>query len=118
MKILFLCLSTLFIIQGCIKEDFTIENLNGNRITSLGHAGMGVGSIYPMNSFEGIMKCLTLGLDGTELDVQMTKDSVLVAFHSSDLADLTTLKGKVNSVSWSELKTANYISAPYLGYFI
>ena len=80
------------VIIACHKDEYNIVNLNGNRITALGHAGMGIGNTYPMNSYESIFKCLNLGMDGTEFDVQMTKDSVLVAYHSQDLSDETNLK--------------------------
>ncbi|UCH14727.1 MAG: hypothetical protein JSV22_01890, partial [Bacteroidales bacterium] len=108
----------LLIIISCEKEEFNIVNLNGNRITALGHAGMGIGNTYPMNSCESILKCLNLGMDGTELDVQMTKDSVLVAYHNQELSDNTNLKGLINSLDWSELNNAHYNQAPYLNYSI
>lgn len=106
------------IIISCKKEEFNIVNLNGNRITALGHAGMGVGNTYPMNSYESILKCLNLGMDGTELDVQMTKDSVLVAYHGQDLSFDTNLKGHINSLSWNEIKNTHYTQTPYLDYSI
>lgn len=106
------------VIVSCKKEDITIENLNGNKITALGHAGMGYGSTYPLDSYESILKCLTLGADGTEFDVQMTRDSVLVAYHDVDLADNTNLSGYVNSFTWDELKNAHFTQTPYLNYSI
>ena len=106
------------VIIACNKDEFNIVNLNGNRITALGHAGMGIGNTYPMNSYESIFKCLNLGMDGTEFDVQMTKDSVLVAYHSQDLSDETNLKGLINSLHWNEIKNAHYTQTPYLDYNI
>lgn len=106
------------VLVSCKKEEFTIENLNGNKITALGHAGMGIGNTYPMNSFESVLKCLNLGMDGSELDVQLTKDSVLVAFHDQDLSEKTNLKGLINSLNWSELKDAVYTQTLYLNYSV
>jgi glycerophosphoryl diester phosphodiesterase len=106
------------IISACKKEEFNIVNLNGNKITALGHAGMGIGNTYPMNSFESITKCLSLEMDGTELDVQMTKDSVLIAYHDQDLSENTNIKGLINSLNWSEIKPAFYNQTPYLNYSI
>ncbi len=116
-KTILFCL-TISIFLACEKEEFNIVNLNGNKITALGHGGMGVAQVYPMNSYESILKCLNLGMDGTEIDVQMTKDSILVAFHGYELSDKTRLKGFVNSLSWNEIKNAHYTSAPYLNYSI
>ncbi|MFT5167941.1 MAG: glycerophosphoryl diester phosphodiesterase [Saprospiraceae bacterium] len=106
------------IIISCEKEEFNILNLNGNRITVLGHAGMGISSTYPMNSYESILRCLNLGTDGTEFDVQMTKDSVLVAYHNRDLSDATNLNGLINSLNWNEVRNAHYTQTPYLDYSI
>lgn len=116
-KIIFSCI-VFFVIISCKKEEFNIQNLNGNKITALGHAGMGVGNTYPMNSSESILKCLNLGMDGTEFDVQMTKDSVLVLYHGHDLSHDTNLKGVINSLNWSEVKDAYYTATPYLNYSI
>ena len=100
--------------SSCKKEEYEITNLNNNTITVLGHGGMGLGSLYPMNSTESIKRCLDKGAHGTEVDVQMTLDSVLVAFHHQELADKTSKKGLVHSMTWQELKGAYYTDAPYL----
>jgi glycerophosphoryl diester phosphodiesterase len=109
---------TVLIISACQKKEFNIENLNGNKITALGHAGLGIGSPYPMNSLESLLKCLNLGSDGTELDVQMTKDSVLVAYHNNELSSNTNLTGIINSLNWNDIKHGHYTSTPYLNYSI
>jgi len=110
--VLLICLITI----SCSKEEFDIENLNGNEIISMGHGGMGVGNTYPIDSYESILKALNLGMDGSEMDVQMTRDSVLVAFHDQDLSDITNLSGLINSKGWSEIQDAYYTQTPYLNY--
>lgn len=71
-----------------------------------------------MDSFESISNCLNLGMDGSELDVQMTKDSVLVAYHDTDLTGNTTLEGLIHSKNWEELKNTHYTQTLYLKYRI
>ena len=93
-----------------------ILNLNNNRISALGHGGMGIGYTYPMNSFESILNCLNLGADGTEIDVQMTKDSVLVAFHDKSLEHSTNVSGQIFSKKWNEISDAVYKDPPYTNY--
>lgn len=112
MKNLVLAIVSLAIFS-CKREDFNIINLNNNKISVLGHGGMGSGNIYPMNSYESILKCLSEGADGSEIDVQMTKDSVLVAFHDVDLSEDTDYEGLIHSFTWNELKDAQYIQTPY-----
>jgi glycerophosphoryl diester phosphodiesterase len=105
-------------LSACKKEKFDIVNLNGNQIIALGHGGMGLSSTYPMDSYESLMESLNTGADGTEFDVQMTKDSVLVLYHDVDLSDNTTLKGCINSLNWNEVQAAKYNQTPYLNYTI
>jgi glycerophosphoryl diester phosphodiesterase len=102
----------------CKKETFNIVNLNGNKIITQGHGGMGPSSTYPTDSYESLMECLSLGADGTEFDVQLTRDSVLVLYHDHDLSNNTTIKGCINSLSWSEVRTARYNQTLYLNYSI
>lgn len=49
------------------------------------HDRMNVKSLYPINSMESLINTLETNADGTEFDVQMTKDSVLVLFRDGDL---------------------------------
>ncbi len=96
--------------------EFEIKNLNGDSITILGHGGMGVNSIYPLNSFESIFLSLNMDSDGAEFDIQMTKDSVLVLYHDHNLSSKTNQEGVINELYWNEVKNAQYTTTPYLNY--
>lgn len=102
----------LFIVIFCsissCQDDYDIDNLNNNRISVLGHGGMGISHVYPWNSFESIMNSLYLGADGTEIDIQLTKDSVLIAYHDKDLSERTTLSGKVYENTWEDISRASF----------
>jgi len=97
------------ILVSCQKDNFDIDNLNGNKIGALGHGGMGFGGTYAFNSFESIFNCLSIGADGSELDIQMTKDSVLIAFHNVKLEDSAHNNGNVYKKNWDEIKNTTYI---------
>lgn len=86
----------LFVLSSCAAPD-----PSGVRI--IGHGGMGDAAEFPMNSAEAILGGLGLGIDGVELDVQLTADSVLIAYHNEDLRDLTDCEGKINGHRWEEL---------------
>lgn len=103
---------------ACNKEEPDIQNLSGNKIIALGHAGMGENSLYAMNSMESILACLNSGMDGSEMDVQMTRDSVLIAFHDERLEWKTELSGLVNETNWKDLQTTSFRNLPYLDYNI
>ena len=105
-------LTSLFLFS-CQKQENIISNLNGGKIIILGHGGLGRYTPYPSNSYESILKCLEAGADGSEFDVQMTKDSILVAFHSADLSDETDGEGMINDYNWEEIKNSTYNSGIY-----
>jgi glycerophosphoryl diester phosphodiesterase len=84
----------------------------------VGHAGMGTGHALAPNSRESLLAALALGIDGVELDVQFTSDSVLVAFHDANLSISTSCSGLVNGRRWSELKACTYKDRDHSGSFI
>jgi glycerophosphoryl diester phosphodiesterase len=116
MKNVILLIVLICVSSSCQKAEFDVTNLNNNQITALGHGGMGIGYTYPLNSFESIQNCLNLGTDGTEIDVQMTKDSVLVAFHDRHLEGSTDFSGKIFDKNWNEISHTNYINPPNTNY--
>ena len=69
----------------------------------LGHGGMGIRSIQPLNSEASLLEAISYPIDGTELDVRMTADCVLVALHDNDLSLSTSCSGSVSSKRYSEL---------------
>ena len=113
----FLHIILIILFSSCQKETFNINNLNGD-ILVMGHGGMGGSHPYPMNTFESIMYCINFGTDGTEIDVQLTKDGVLVAYHDKELSNKTNKCGLVNDYDWSDLKSAYYTNVPYLNFSI
>ncbi|MEM6965736.1 MAG: hypothetical protein AAF573_13290, partial [Bacteroidota bacterium] len=62
-------ITILLLLSSCTRNNIDlsqIENLNNNQITALGHAGMGIASQFPINTFESIKSALSLGADGVE----------------------------------------------------
>jgi len=118
MKNIISLFTILFIFSSCQKEDFNIINLNNNKISIFGHGGMGIEHTYPINSYESILKCLSLGADGTEIDVQMTKDSILVAYHDEFLERATNISGEIFSKTWKEISNTTYKVTTYTNYKI
>ncbi|MGB0916890.1 MAG: glycerophosphodiester phosphodiesterase [Flavobacteriales bacterium] len=70
----------------------------------LGHGGMGIRSTLPLNSFESIQKALSYPIRGTEIDVRMTADGVLMAFHGQDLASSSNCSGLVSETNFTEVE--------------
>ncbi len=111
-------LTIILLVFSCQKNDFDIVNLNNNQIDILGHAGMGISNAYPINSFESIAKSLAIGADGTELDVQLTSDGILVAYHDQNLESSSNITGIINDLTWAEIEGAYYDLVPYHDYKI
>jgi glycerophosphoryl diester phosphodiesterase len=109
-KYLFILFLILLVSCNTSNPTFEIQNLNENKITVLGHRGMGKNHLYPGNTFESIYTALNLGADGSEIDVQVTKDSVLVIYHNKDLSSLTDFEGKIIDYNWPELNGCIYKS--------
>ncbi len=107
---------TLVFLCSCSKEEFDVQNLNGGEVLAIGHGGMGVGYSYPMNSYEAIRYALEIGADGVEIDIDMTKDGVLVAFHQENLEDATNGTGKIYDHTWAELQDLRFKGVPYSSY--
>lgn len=78
----------------------------------MGHGGMGFFHHYPLNSFESIKNCISLGADGSEIDVQLSKDNVLYAFHDRDLDDATNMSGLIRNKYSYELDNCFYDNQP------
>lgn len=106
------------LLYACKKEKFQIENLNGGIIEILGHGGSGYADLYPIDTKESVYNSLSAGADGSEIDIQLTKDNVLVLFHDEDLSSNTNKSGSIRDLTWAEVQEATYISTPYSGYKI
>lgn len=108
-------LGSALVFTACTLNDIsTIDNLNDGEILAIGHAGLGFNyyvfpfNPYPPNSFTALKKAIEYGADGVEVDLQLTKDSVLVLYHDYDLANRSELQGCIGDKTWDELKNITY----------
>jgi glycerophosphoryl diester phosphodiesterase len=68
-------------------------------------AHRGASAEAPENTLRAFRRALTLGADGIELDVHVTRDRVVVVFHDDHLRRLTGTAGKIATKSWRELRS-------------
>ncbi|MGO1520746.1 MAG: glycerophosphodiester phosphodiesterase family protein [Sphingobacterium sp.] len=59
---------------------------------------------FPENSIGAIRSAMAMGVDILELDVQRTKDGVLVLMHDATLDRTTSGKGRVDEIEYEDLK--------------
>lgn len=67
----------------------------------------GGGENYPENTLLAFSKSIEMGCDAIEIDVQVTKDNVVVVYHPDDLKKWTNGYGSISSHSWKEIATLN-----------
>jgi len=72
---------------GRFPEGSAVKNLEDDRIIALGHGGMGTRSWHDLNTESSFITAKEKGADGTEMDVQLTSDGVLVAFHDDRIGE-------------------------------
>jgi glycerophosphoryl diester phosphodiesterase len=72
-----------------------------NKITVTGHRG--AGGLAPENTLASIQLALDLGVDRIEIDVQQTKDNVIIVLHDRTLRRTTTGIGYVKNKDYSEI---------------
>ena len=80
-----------------------INDPNSNYIAVISHRGDWRN--YPENSIPAIESIIRMGVDMMELDVKMTKDSVLVLMHDKTINRMTNGKGKVCDITYDSLMT-------------
>ena len=59
----------------------------------------------PENSLQSIKNSIDMGVDIVEVDLQMTKDSIIVLMHDNTIGRTTTGTGKVKDHTYKELET-------------
>lgn len=101
------------LVGSCRKEHIEVDNLNGGKVIALGHGGMGIHDLLPMNSAASLLSALHTGADGTEMDVRLTLDGKLVAFHDLDLSVSTTGTGAIADLTWAQVAQARYLQPLY-----
>jgi glycerophosphoryl diester phosphodiesterase len=101
--------SILLLFTTCKKqEEYSDNSYFGSKVMILGHRGMGQLYKKPGNTYEAIAPAIGIGVDGCEIDIQLTKDTVLVLFHDLTLNPNTTCTGRVYESDWSDIKQCKY----------
>jgi len=62
---------------------------------------------FPENSLEAIESAIKMGVDIVEIDIQRTRDSVLILMHDATLNRTTTGKGRVSDIPYDSIRDLN-----------
>lgn len=71
------------------------------------YAHRGASAYELENTMEAFEKAKALNADGIELDIQVSKDSILVVFHDMDLNRLAGVRKNINECTFQELSKYN-----------
>ena len=94
--------------QNCNRAEKILAEINdpnSDYVVVISHRGDWRN--YPENSIPAIESIIRMGVDMMELDVKMTKDSVLVLCHDKTINRTTNGKGKVCDMTYDSLMTFN-----------
>jgi glycerophosphoryl diester phosphodiesterase len=92
------------VLAGLIVKKYVHRTVELEKVpVILGHAGMGVRSQITLDSKHSIEKALAFPIEGTEIDVRMTLDNVLIAYHDEDLPNLSGCPGFVWEKTYSSI---------------
>ena len=117
MKRILSCLLALVVLAGCAgeaRQGVTPENraeglrerlLGGDTTAVFVVAHRGDWRYAPENSIAAIEHSIAVGVDVVELDLQLTRDSVLIIMHDATLDRTTTGKGKVADWTLDSIRT-------------
>lgn len=99
---------SIFLVLNFIIIAFLTIHRGDNHYDYVPHIVAHRGGIKPDNMYENIVQVLDLDfIDGIEVDVQMSKDGVIVLFHDDDLSPQTNGDGPVKEYNFDYLKTLN-----------
>lgn len=113
-KIFTLCAVIVSVVSCSQKQQYSnraekilaeIDNPNSEYVVVISHRGDWRN--YPENSIPAIESIIRMGVDMMELDVKMTKDSVLVLCHDKTINRTTNGKGKICDMTYDSLMTFN-----------
>lgn len=92
------------VIQICVFFlSFAALNVDTEKPMVIGHRGA-KGHVAE-NTMASIAKALELGVDGIEIDVFRISSGEVVVFHDDYLGRLTDRTGKIEDLTWEELKS-------------
>ena len=96
-------LGSLFSFYSCSSENKMEKEIELNKdIAIIAHAG---GVYGPPNSIQSISHSFAIGTDAVEVDIRITKDSVVILSHDDDIALCSNGSGQVKNLAYNDLCT-------------
>jgi len=98
-------LTILIVVLSQVVIDSFIHNRKSDTIIITGHRGAAY--YAPENTIASVTKALELNVDRIEIDVQRTKDSLIVVSHDVDIERTTNGTGRIVDLTYTEILQYN-----------
>lgn len=105
MRLLFTILVSLCLIAGCDNSENSIQPISNDKLLIIAHRG--ASAFAPEHTMTAYEIAHQADVDYIEIDLQMTKDGVLVAMHDEKVDRTTDGLGFVKEYTLEELKQLN-----------
>lgn len=103
-QLLYLTVVSVFILGAVVFQSCKELQRKPNKTNIEVVAHRGIWREFPENSLEGIERSIELGVDMVEVDLSMTKDSILILMHDVTLDRTTTGMGLVSENTYEDIK--------------
>ena len=99
----FVCVISVLAEQNRVQK-IREKLLNGDKSSVIVASHRGDWRNFSENTLEGLDGAIAMGVDIVELDLQMTKDSVLIVMHDARIDRTTTGKGKISELTLDSIR--------------
>jgi glycerophosphoryl diester phosphodiesterase len=93
---------------GGIGVKTNYPKMNGGNPIVFGHRG-GVNNQFVENSFAAFNKGISLGFNGIETDIRLTKDKKIVLFHDESCLRLLGIDRSINELNWEDIASKTLV---------
>lgn len=94
----------LLLLPGFSNSDLLAQESGFVPYQLIAHRGGVVNDTLPENSLAALEEAIKRGYDRVEVDVRLTKDSVLITHHDRDFKRYYGVDRKVSDMSWEEIR--------------
>lgn len=98
----FLIVGSLILIYNCLQGKYQLHVYHNLKIEITAHRGESFS--YPENTMASFKAAAMLHADWIELDIQQTKDNVLIVMHDTNFKRTTGLNKNIWEVNYNEIK--------------
>ena len=101
-KIILMVICVAIALTSCARNDVSFKQI-------IAHRGEHIDC--PENTLPAVQRAFELGVDGVEIDVQVSRDGVVVLCHDRNVKKMTGIDGDIDELTYEELKQLDFGSS-------